>query len=118
MNNISGYFDPHVDEENIKAVRKRYGPDIVSLTGPALGDAKIDEVTKGDEEGQRVLRKMDAARVLAPDVEATGLGVESAVGYFAVVERGKLGLRKADESGVPEEADLLAASLAAKAAMI
>lgn len=118
MDNVSGYFDPTIDDENVKSVRGRYGPELLDLHQPALGDEKIAaSVQEGDEEAKRVLKKMDAVKVLAGDVEATKLGDEAVEGYYAIVERGKLGLKKAEGKEVPQEEDLLAASLAAKIVM-
>lgn len=94
MTNVQSYFDPNVDEENIKRVRQRYGPELTSVASPVLGDDKIAQIAGDDEEAQRVLKKFDSAKTLARDIEATNLGRFPVLGYVANMERGKLGLKK------------------------
>ncbi|KAJ3489008.1 hypothetical protein NLJ89_g11565 [Agrocybe chaxingu] len=66
-------------------------------------------MTKGDAEGERVLRKFDALKVFGEDVEATNLGRNPLLGYRANVKVGELGLIKVEEV-VEGETEILVAA--------
>ncbi|KAF7358097.1 FAD/NAD(P)-binding domain-containing protein [Mycena venus] len=97
MDTCQSFFDPYVDEENVKAVRQRYGVDAVKMESPVLGRQKIKSLVKGDIEGERVLNKFDALKVFSDDVEATYMGRHPLLGYVAKVRQGELGLGKVDD---------------------
>ncbi|KAJ7198970.1 hypothetical protein GGX14DRAFT_573055 [Mycena pura] len=104
MDRFQHVFDPHVDEENVKAVRARYGADIVTVKTSVFGASKIEEITKDDEEAYRVMMKTDTMKALGDDLEATSMGRSPSHGYIANIERGKLGLRSVAVSGEKENA--------------
>ncbi|KIJ26245.1 hypothetical protein M422DRAFT_192474, partial [Sphaerobolus stellatus SS14] len=74
----------------------KYGAELIKMEAPVMGKEKIDDLTKGDEDGNRVLRKFDALRVFSDDVEATYMGRHSLLGYRANVVKGDLGLIKVE----------------------
>lgn len=92
MDICQSFFDPHVHEENVKAVRERYG-DMIKMESPVLGREKIEKMAEGDEEGERVMKKFDALKILSDDVEATYMGRHPLLGFVANIERGQLGLK-------------------------
>ncbi|EGO19147.1 putative halogenase [Serpula lacrymans var. lacrymans S7.9] len=91
------FFDPLVNEDDIKAARERYGEELITMQAPVLGRDKIEELVHEDEKSERVLRKFDALKVFRDDVEATYMSRHPLLGYVAKVERGNLGLMKAPE---------------------
>ncbi|KZT12692.1 FAD/NAD(P)-binding domain-containing protein [Laetiporus sulphureus 93-53] len=95
MDVLQSFFDPHIDEENVKAVRQRYGPELLSMNAPVLGRHKIEQIAEKDEEGERVMKKFDALKVFSDDVEATYMGRHALLGYVANMVKGQLGLKKA-----------------------
>ena len=97
MKVIMSYFDPHVDDSDIKAVGKRYGRELLSFNSPVMGSDKISKVVPQDETAQRVLKKMDAHRIFTDDLDPTHLHRQPVLGYSAWTKRGKLGLVKADQ---------------------
>ncbi|KAF7348015.1 FAD/NAD(P)-binding domain-containing protein [Mycena sanguinolenta] len=94
MDTLQNYFDPYVDEEHVMAVRRRYGTEVISLESPVLGREKIMSLVKDDNDGERVLKKVDATRVFTDEIEVTGMGRHPLLGYVANIEKGQLGLRK------------------------
>lgn len=98
MNVLLNYFDPHVDDSNVKAVGKRYGRELLSFTSPPIGAEKISKIVPDDEMAQRVLKKMDAHRIFTDDLDPKYLDRQSVLGYAACTTKGKLGLVKASEA--------------------
>ncbi|KAF7348035.1 FAD/NAD(P)-binding domain-containing protein [Mycena sanguinolenta] len=94
MDTFQNYFDPYVDEEHVMAVRRRYGTEVIRLESPVLEREKIMSLVKDDNDGERVLKKIDAARVFTDDIEVTRMGRHPLLGYVANIEKGQLGLRK------------------------
>ncbi|KAF8166309.1 FAD/NAD-binding domain-containing protein [Mycena galopus ATCC 62051] len=88
---------PYVNETNVKAVRERYGPDIVTMEAPILGKAKIKELVKDDVEAERVLTQADAMRVFTDDIDIRHTGRHPLLGYVAHVVMGELGLKRFEE---------------------
>ncbi|KAF8192873.1 hypothetical protein K438DRAFT_1762172 [Mycena galopus ATCC 62051] len=88
---------PYMNETNIKAIRERYGPNIVTMESPVLGKAKIKQLVKGDVEAERVLTKADAMRVFTDDIDIRYTGRHPLLGYVAHVVKGELGLKKFEE---------------------
>ncbi|KAJ7877968.1 hypothetical protein B0H14DRAFT_1663687 [Mycena olivaceomarginata] len=99
MDTCQSFFDPYVDEENVKAVRQRYGVDVITMESPVLGRQKIKSLVKDDVEGERVMNKFDALKVFSDDVEATYMGRHPLLGYVANVKQGELGLSKVEVGG-------------------
>jgi len=94
MDQFQSFFDPYVDEENVKAVRQRYGTEFVHMASPVLGKEKIKSLVNDDLEAERVLKKVDALRVFSDDIEVTYMGRHPLLGYVANIKKGELGLRK------------------------
>jgi len=92
MDRFGGFFDPYVDEENVKAVRKRYGGEMVAMESPVLGTERINELVKDDDEAKRVFTKVDALKVFKDDVEVSYMSRHPLLGYVANTTRGQLGL--------------------------
>ncbi|KAF7348029.1 FAD/NAD(P)-binding domain-containing protein [Mycena sanguinolenta] len=103
MDTFQNYFDPYVDEEHVMAVRRRYGTEVIRLESPVLGREKIMSLVKDDNDGERVLKKIDAARVFTDDIEVTRMGHHPLLGYVANIEKGQLGLRKFVELSAAQE---------------
>ncbi|KAJ7663053.1 hypothetical protein B0H17DRAFT_1144155 [Mycena rosella] len=94
MDTCRSFFDPYVNEEHVKAVRQRYGTEVIQMESPVLGRQKIKDLVKDDADAERVLNKYDVLRVFSDDVEATHMGRDPLLGYIATVKRGELGLTK------------------------
>ncbi|KAF8801165.1 FAD/NAD(P)-binding domain-containing protein [Phlegmacium glaucopus] len=109
MEVCQSFFDPHVNEEHVESVRLRYGVDLVKMQAPVLGKAKIEELTKDDKIGERVLKKFDALKIFNDDAEATEFGRNPLLGYRSLIKRGELGLFKTDEVEEGETEILVAA---------
>ncbi|TFK24572.1 cytochrome P450 [Coprinopsis marcescibilis] len=101
------FFDPLVDEDQIKRARQVYGVEVIKMTSAPLGKQKIKELVQDDAETERVLRKFDAIKVLGEDVEATFMGKSAVLGYRANIKRGELGLVKVAPE--PREPDVIVA---------
>ncbi|KAF8898068.1 hypothetical protein CPB84DRAFT_1815800 [Gymnopilus junonius] len=111
MDICQSFFDPNVNEDDIHSARQRYGVDLIKMQAPVLGKQKIDELAKGDEVGERVLKKFDALKVFSDDVEATYMGRNPVLGYKANVKRGELGLIKVDAADqVTETEEIIVAA--------
>ncbi|KAJ7661574.1 hypothetical protein DFH06DRAFT_1192690 [Mycena polygramma] len=94
MDRLQHYFDPYVDEEHVQAVRARYGADVVHMEAPFMGAEKIKTLANDDIQVERVMRKVDASKVFADDIDIRHMGRHPLLGYIAFVKQGELGLRK------------------------
>ncbi|KZT05768.1 FAD/NAD(P)-binding domain-containing protein [Laetiporus sulphureus 93-53] len=93
MDFFQSCLDPNVDTENMRAVRKRYGADLVSIESPVLGPQRIETLTGSDKEGERVMKKLDALKVFNDDNDPMNMARHPLLGYAAHMEKGQLGLR-------------------------
>ncbi|KAK7035341.1 hypothetical protein VNI00_011872 [Paramarasmius palmivorus] len=96
MDTIQTVFDPYIKNEDVGAVRQRYGPDIINRELPILGHEKIQKMTGSDDRGRRIIEKFDVLKLFKHDLESENLAYHPILGYRARVERGKLGLVKAE----------------------
>ena len=94
MGMVLNYFDPQVSDHNVKSVAKRYGTELLNMQAPVMGPEKIAEITGGDEEAQRVMRKMDSLRIFSDDLDPRSMDRQAVCGYVSCTEKGNLGLRK------------------------
>ena len=92
MDMLQCYFDPNVDNEDMKNIRLRYGAEVMDLSSPVMGHEKIQKFAYEDESSQRAMRKFEAFKVFRDDMEATSLGRQVILGYHANVQQGALGL--------------------------
>lgn len=100
MDFCANIFNPQVGIENIIAVRKRYEPSYSDLYGPILHHETIEELTTGDDEGARVMMKMNAFKVLREEKDFEVLETQGINGLVAHTKRGQLGIRR--KAGVSE----------------
>ncbi|EEB86927.1 hypothetical protein MPER_15949, partial [Moniliophthora perniciosa FA553] len=97
MDTIYTVFDPHITDKDVGEVVGRYGKDIVNRELPILGLDKIKKMTGGDDRNRRIIEKFDVLKLFKHDLESENLAYHPILGYRAHVERGKLGLVKAEE---------------------
>ena len=97
MGILMNYFDPSVDDADVKAVGKRYGRELLMLRSPVMGPEKISKAAPGDDYAQRVMRKMDAIRIFSDDLDPEHMGAQAVAGYVADTTRGRLGLVRAEQ---------------------
>ncbi|KAL4262186.1 FAD/NAD(P)-binding domain superfamily protein [Pleurotus pulmonarius] len=100
MDFCANIFNPQVGIENIIAVRKRYEPSYSDLYGPILHHETIEELTTGDDEGARVMMKMNAFKVLREEKDFEVLETQGINGLVAYTKRGQLGIRR--KADLPE----------------
>ena len=97
------YFDPSVDDTDVKAVGKRYGKALLAIRSPVMGTEKIEKAAPNDEHAQRVMRKMDALRIFSDDLNPQDMGAQAVAGYVADTRRGRLGLVKAEQMSITRQ---------------
>ncbi|PCH37849.1 FAD/NAD(P)-binding domain-containing protein [Wolfiporia cocos MD-104 SS10] len=110
-------FDPRVNEDTVSSVRARYGADVVSPLAPVLGQDGVAAVARGDADGERVMLRFEALKVFGQDFAALGMGLVPLLGYVARVQRGNMGLDKAD-ARAPEVTAAAATAVAAPATFL
>ncbi|KAJ7278021.1 hypothetical protein C8J57DRAFT_1308401 [Mycena rebaudengoi] len=98
VDQFQNFFNPHVDEENVTAVRNRYGTEFLSVESPVLGKEKIKTLVKDDVEAERVFKKIDALKGLSDDIQIAHMGRHPLLGYTANIKHRELGLRKFGET--------------------
>ncbi|KAI3612699.1 non-heme halogenase [Moniliophthora roreri] len=96
MDTIQTVFDPYIRDKDVGEVVGRYGKDIVNRELPVLGPDKIKKMTGEDDRGRRIIEKFDVLKLFKHDLESENLAYDPILGYRAHVERGKLGLVKAE----------------------
>lgn len=85
-------FEP-TQEEQHKAVAKKYSPSLLALNGPVMGSKEVSSaVDATDEDAKVVLSRMNALKILRNDTSCDSFGTEAVDGYVVQLERGKLGL--------------------------
>lgn len=92
MDILQCYFDPNVDNDDMKTIRLRYGAEVMDLKSPVMGHEKIQQFAYEDAISQRAMRKLDAFKVFRDDMEVTSLSRQVILGYHANMQQGALGL--------------------------
>ena len=88
-------FEP-TEEEQAKAVAKKYTPDLLKLNGPVMGTKEVNAaVDATDEDAKVVLSRLNALKILRNDTSCESFSTDVVDGYVVQLERGNLGLVEA-----------------------
>lgn len=88
-------FEP-TEEEQAKAVAKKYTPDLLKLNGPVMGTKEVNAaVDATDEDAKVVLSRLNALKILRNDTSCESFSTDAVDGYVVQLERGNLGLVEA-----------------------